>query len=241
LPYRSIFFDAAGTLFHSRRPIGASYVAVAREYGLDADPLLVDRAFRKAFGSAPPLAFGEGHSPPELRQLERRWWRERVAETFSEIGRFPDFDAYFTALFDFFANPSNWRVEPGSIELLRGLKAKGKRLGVISNFDARLYRILQELGLLELFDTVTISSEAGFAKPRPEIFRTALVAHGVSPENALHVGDSAELDVAGANSARIAVVLVDPEPSTEQNPAFYGLNMKRRGKTLEEVSKLVNS
>ena len=60
---------------------------------------------------------------------------------------------------------------------------------MISNFDYRVYGILEGLGLTGYFDSMTISSEAGWAKPAPEIFKAALVRHGLAPDEALHVGD----------------------------------------------------
>jgi FMN phosphatase YigB (HAD superfamily) len=56
---------------------------------------------------------------------------------------------------------------------------------------------------------VTISSEAGWAKPAPEIFQVALGRHGIAPGEALHVGDSEQMDLAGAQAAGIAGVLLD--------------------------------
>ena len=82
---------------------------------------------------------------------------------------------------------------------------------MISNFDYRIYAILEALELSRHFDSITISSEAGYAKPAPEIFRMALQRHSVPADEALHVGDSEALDVAGAHAAGVAAVLVDPD------------------------------
>ena len=72
---------------------------------------------------------------------------------------------------------------------------------MISNFDHRLYRILEGLGLSDQFQSITISSEAGYAKPSPEIFRIAVAKHAITADEAMHVGDSDHLDLAGAVSA----------------------------------------
>src|SRR5271170_5091084 len=93
------FFDAAGTLFEAREPIGRTYARLARDFGLDAPEDAVAASFRRAFGAAPGLAFGPGFRDDELRRLEREWWRRRVGETFDPIGKFSDFEAYFDALF----------------------------------------------------------------------------------------------------------------------------------------------
>jgi putative hydrolase of the HAD superfamily len=207
---RAIFFDAAGTLFESREPIGEVYARIARQYGLDAPVEAVTAGFRHAFGSAPPLAFGPGHPPHEIRRLERGWWCARVAESFKGLGSFDDFEAYFDALFAHFGEPASWRLDPEAPPLLNRLKLSGLELGVISNFDYRVYRILDGLGLTSFFNSITISSEAGYAKPRREIFEAALARHGIAAGDAIHIGDSEHLDFEAAASAGLGAVLLDP-------------------------------
>lgn len=207
---KAVFFDAAGTIFDARQPVGRSYARLAREFGVDADEAAVNAAFRRVFHAAPPLAFGPGHPTDELRRLERGWWRARVAETFAGLGEFTDFDAYFDALFAFFADPANWRADDEAPAILARLKQSGFVLGVISNFDARVYRILDGLGLAGFFDSITISSEAGYAKPSPRLFEAALSKHSLAPDQALHVGDSIVFDVHGAAAAGIRSVLIEP-------------------------------
>src|SRR5437870_605526 len=160
-----IFFDAAGTLFEPRDPIGATYAQVARNYGIETKAETIDAAFRRAFRRSPGLAFGPGHGADELRDLERRWWREVVAASFEGLGEFSDFDAYFEELFALFADPTTWRIDPETVPTLCRLHSQGLSLGMISNFDHRLYRILEGLGLSDQFQSITISSEAGYAKP----------------------------------------------------------------------------
>ena len=48
------------------------------------------------------------------------------------------------------------------------------RLAVISNFDKRLRRVLEDLGIAGRFERIFISSEIGCEKPDPEIFRRVL-------------------------------------------------------------------
>jgi hypothetical protein len=60
----------------------------------------------------------------ELRRLERQWWRKIVADTFAGLGEFADFDAFFDALFAFFANPANWKPVPEAAAALSRLKAR---------------------------------------------------------------------------------------------------------------------
>ena len=209
---KTVFFDAAGTLFETRRPVGDFYADVARGFGANVSGKAISAAFRHSFGSAPALAFGPGHGVGELRRLEREWWYQRVAETFSGLHQFEDFDGYFEALFEFFGDPANWVVYDDVFPALEELRGAGIRLGVISNFDSRLYRLLEGLGLKRYFDSVTISSEAGYAKPAPEVFQFALAVTGASADEALHVGDAPHLDVAGANAAGIEAILIRRPP-----------------------------
>lgn len=206
---RAAFFDAAGTLFEPREPVARTYARVARDFGLDAPEDAIAAGFRRAFGAAPPLAFGPGRGHGELRGLEREWWRRRVAETFAPIGAFPDFDAYFDALFAHFADPTHWIADLEAAPTLQRLKSDGLKLGVISNFDYRLYRILDGLDLARYFDSITISSEAGYAKPRREVYEAALMRAGAPPHDAMHIGDSEYLDFAPAAAVGMAAVLID--------------------------------
>jgi putative hydrolase of the HAD superfamily len=204
-----VFFDAAGTLFESREPVARSYARIAQRYGLNASEKAVAERFRTVFHATPGIAFGPGRPADELRRLEREWWRDVVSRTFAGLGEFDDFDSYFTELFGFFADPANWRADAEAVPLLRTLRSQGVKLGIISNFDYRLYRILEGLELAPWFDSVTISSEAGYAKPAPELFAVALGKHGASGPRSVHVGDSESHDVAGARAAGLAAVFVD--------------------------------
>jgi putative hydrolase of the HAD superfamily len=222
-PIKTLFFDAAGTLFETRDPVGETYSRIAREYGVDASAEAISHAFRRTFKEALPLAFGPGHQAAELRRLEREWWRSLVAKTFAGLGQFTDFDRYFNVLFKFFAEPIHWIADPEALPTLRTLRQRGLTLGVISNFDYRLYRILDGLGLGHWFDSITISSEAGYAKPSTTVFETALARHQVAAGEAVHVGDSEHLDVIGASGAGLTAVLIDRkmnEPITLRGQAI---------------------
>jgi len=206
---KAIFFDAAGTIFETREPAGHIYARIAAKHGLRADDAVVNDGFRHAFATTPPFAFGTGHRPEALRRFEREWWSGVVRKSFEGLGEFDDFDRFFAELFAYFGDPGNWAPVPEAHPTLQRLKDMGLRLGVISNFDYRLYRILDGLDLRRYFDSITISSEAGFAKPSPLIFAAALEAVGVEPGEAAHVGDSETMDFEGAQGAGLRAILID--------------------------------
>jgi putative hydrolase of the HAD superfamily len=99
---------------------------------------------------------------------------------------------------------------PSVHALLGAMRAAGLKLAVVSNWDVSLGEVLDQLGLAELLDCVVTSAEAGAAKPDPAVFLLALERLGLGPEEVVHVGDSPELDVAGAEAAGIEAILIEP-------------------------------
>ncbi|OAE27440.1 hypothetical protein AXG93_3911s1220 [Marchantia polymorpha subsp. ruderalis] len=100
-----------------------------------------------------------------------------------------------------------WRVSAGAQEALVQLREAGVKLAVVSNFDSRLRPVLQDLQVYSLFDAIIVSSEIGFEKPARQIFEAALsnVSYElkVGAEQAVHVGDDATADKAGAEALGI--------------------------------------
>jgi putative hydrolase of the HAD superfamily len=85
--------------------------------------------------------------------------------------------------------------------LLEVLRERGYKLGLVSNgFDPPdlVREELARLGVAQLLDVIVLSADVGVRKPDPAIFRRALDALGVAPENALFVGDTLATDIAGA-------------------------------------------
>jgi putative hydrolase of the HAD superfamily len=202
---RAVSFDAAGTLFTLREPVGTTYARLARRHGIIAAPATLERGFRRSLGNAPPLAFPR--TPYRaLRAREARWWRGIVDGAFAAAISSTVPDPLFQALFAHYARAGAWRIAPGARSLLRGLRARGIRVAVVSNFDSRIGGILDGLGLAQFLDAIVFSSAAGAAKPAPAIFRQALATLGVRPAEAVHVGDDPIADVAGARGAGLGAI-----------------------------------
>lgn len=80
-------------------------------------------------------------------------------------------------------------------------------LALVTNGASDTQReVLRVLNIERWFGAVAISGEVGVAKPDARIFRFALDALGVEPENVWHVGDSLSTDVAGAKAASLTAV-----------------------------------
>ena len=97
------------------------------------------------------------------------------------------------------------RAVDGAREALVHARSRGLRVAVICNTGRTpglvLRRILGTLGLAEHIEHFCFSNELGICKPHPEIFRLALEPLDVRPEEAIHVGDRPDLDLAGAREA----------------------------------------
>jgi len=82
------------------------------------------------------------------------------------------------------------------------------RLGVVSNFYGNLHAVLKDAGLAPYLSVAVDSEIAGATKPDPAIFRSALRALRLAPENVLLVGDSPRRDMAGAKAVGMPHVLL---------------------------------
>lgn len=198
-----ILLDAVGTLFGVRGSVGEQYARVANQFGVNLPIEAIDRAFIKSFKAADKPAFGN-MDPADLQAKEYTWWFNIAVQTFKEadfLHRFPDFGEFFDALYDHFQSADPWFVYADVVPMLQRWQALGIQLGIVSNFDSRLYPVLRSLQLAPYFHSVTISTEAGAAKPDRQIFAMALQKHDCDPNRAIHIGDSFDDDYAAAKAA----------------------------------------
>ena len=215
---RAVFFDAAGTLMQPARRVGESYALYAAKYGVQASAAEIAERFRLCFEDAPRLAF-PGVTEDSIDALEREWWKMLVARVFEPWSPFEKFDEFFAELFAYFAEPGAWRLYPEALDTMAALQQRGLKLSVISNFDSRLIKILDGLGIGPCFERIFVSSRVGYAKPDREIFHAALRHHQVTPEHGLHVGDSPINDRLGAHNAGLRGVLVDRRSAADPSDA----------------------
>jgi putative hydrolase of the HAD superfamily len=206
-----ILLDAVGTLFGVRDSVGKIYSEVASKYGVNCQPGSIDKYFYSAFKNSHPCIF-PGVSTTDIPQQEYLWWREINRQTFTAAGvweQFEDFDTFFAELYRYFTTRSAWYIYPDVIPALTHWQKLGIQLGVLSNFDSRLYTVLKVLELDRYFSTVTISTEVNAAKPQPEIFAAALSKYQCLPQYVWHIGDSFEEDYLGASQFGLMAIWLD--------------------------------
>ena len=210
-PIKAIFFDAVGTLFDVKGSVGHVYLSYATKYGVPDTPQMVEslnKAFKETMKTMPAPIFSV-ERPEKLKQCERLWWFDVVHAVFYRVGMFERFDDFFDEVFDAFGNAKHWELFPETREVLTKLKERGFELGILSNFDSRFFQVARALQIQQFFDSVTISSLAGAAKPATKIFAYALEQHMLDSTEVLHVGDHRVEDLKGAQEAGLCAVLID--------------------------------
>jgi len=203
---QGIYFDLYGTLLVYGNMKKAwsdwlsTFCSLLKKQGLKISEQSFSQECDGFFSSAAPD--GSNH---HLTVLERR-----IQRLCHRLGhRLPEEDLHRVA--DTIADvwQAHITVDPEALPVLKALKQRGKMVGLVSNFDhpPHVRRILSHSGLGNIFDTTIISSEVGIQKPDPAIFALALQQTGISPHDALYVGDT-EADVAGALAARLHPIFI---------------------------------
>jgi 2-haloacid dehalogenase len=185
-------------------------------------------------------------STPSKSSEEGRTWRARYLEITFGTGAYVPYedlvrqaacdvglpDSAPTALLRDWTDLEAW---PDVAEVLSVLRAKGYKLGVVTNCSKRLGRIAaQKAGKgavkgsgNDAFDAVITAEESGFYKPTREAYMAILNSMGYEPDDVLFVAGSAG-DVEGATNAGMRVVWHNK----------VGLTKKGRAVPLKESSTL---
>ena len=114
-------------------------------------------------------------------------------------------------------------TDPDVPALLRGLRERGVRVGVLSNtlWTRQFHeQVFARDGVLDLIDGAVYSSEIPYTKPHPEAFRAVMAAVGVNdPAACVFVGDRPYDDISGAKAVGMRAVLV---PHSVLRPDEHG-------------------
>lgn len=194
---RAITFDVGGTLITPWPSVGHVYAAVAARHGYDdIPPSVVNEQFAAAWRAL------------EDFRHTRAEWAKLVDAAFHGLVEPPPSETFFSTLYDRFTEPDAWHVFDDVHPALHRLKQRGFSLAVVSNWDERLRPLLRALDLDTYFDAIIVSAEVGATKPSRIIFDAAAAALDLAPSSILHLGDSLEADVGGAEGAGMKALLL---------------------------------
>ena len=121
---------------------------------------------------------------------------------------------------------------PDAQSALEGLRDREIKIICLSNWDVSLGEVLDRCGLMSLLDDVVSSAQAGSSKPSPDPFLLALELAGCEAEQAIHVGDTLEEDVVGAQGVGVRPLLLDRDSSVSDSELPDGLKVIS---SLEEI------
>jgi putative hydrolase of the HAD superfamily len=202
---RAVFFDAVGTLLFPNPAAPMVYAAVASRAGFDLSPTVARSRFLEAYKTQELIDRSTGWVTSEQRERER--WQAIVAATLLGV---PDPAACFRELYGHFSKPAAWRLNPDAAEVIVKLRDRGLLVGLGSNYDSRLWSVLEGFPeLAPLRDRVVISATVGFRKPAAQFFKEVVRVSGCEPGQVLFVGDDIENDYNGASAAGLNAVLLD--------------------------------
>ena len=203
MPIRGILFDFDGTVGDSwggyDKQREALIEAVARHVP-DLDLAAFEERYLELGDHHYTLMLREGHDYDEFRRRRLLDALEPWHELDDEL--FADYLALHNQAID------GIDAFPDALETIRGLRAQGIKVGVLTNGPGDLQRRkLRASGLLEEFDAVAITGELGVHKPDPRAFELALELLGTRADETAMVGDDLVNDIGGALAAGFAAVV----------------------------------
>ena len=118
-----------------------------------------------------------------------------------------------------------WQVENDAHATLAILRAKGYRLGMISNASdlPDLKRLVKNAGLRKYFSSIIVSAEEKIRKPDPKIFEKALGLMDSTPSTSIMVGDTLTADILGAQKSGLRAVWITRRANRPENTRVQSL------------------
>ena len=216
---RAIFFDAGFTLLHPFPSIPEICQEVCQQLNLHVH---LDDVKRNTAGA-------EDYFFRQVRLNKHTWASEQAISEFW-IGYYmtllrpcieehnePRLYQLAYTVNQEFDKHTRWQVYPDVLPTLDVLRARGYKLGVISDWGIALGPILRNLHLTNYFDCLLISATLRHAKPSPMLYEAALQRADAVADYTIHIGDSYIHDVLGARAMGITPVLLDRARTLEES------------------------
>lgn len=205
----TVFLDFYKTLYFHRHTLEENLRRIAARYGVEINWEHFETAQAELFSDTAvfdPATYSLMESLMTIvtrqcefiRELGVHEYAEQIAWELLQSGHFL-FAANSGALYD------------DVVPTLQHLRDAGFKLVIVSNWESTLDPLTERLGIAEYFDAVVASHDVRVRseKPDPHIFNYALTAVGVSVEEVVHVGDTYEADIVGAQGVGIRPILLD--------------------------------
>ena len=187
--YQAVFLDRDGTLCRNSEE-------KARERDRAIGLILGREGFQLA-PEVPMQAFWRAMEQPGIRPVntlarEEAFWRTWYRLILEDHGVGQRSEELAAELYCHFCFHRMMELYPETVPVLEALKARGLRLGVISDTFPSLEESLRAMGIAGYFESFTASSLVGAGKPDPRIFQAATRSLGVEPEVSIFIDDCKE-------------------------------------------------
>jgi putative hydrolase of the HAD superfamily len=205
--WAAVFFDAGETLVHPHPTFPDLFASILAREGHDVSAETIRERIHVVsdrFRSAAEQNELWTTSP----EKSRRFWHDVYTIFLRDFG-IADGDGLIDTVYSEFTDIANYALFDDVLPVLDRLREAGLTLGVVSNFEEWLERLLDRLGIRGHFDVRVISGVEGLEKPDPRIFRLAMERAGVEPARSVYVGDNPEFDVDPALAVGMFPVLID--------------------------------
>ena len=200
---RTVSFDAGGVLVN---PNWDRVAAALAARGVAADARALERAepaAKKRFDRAPTIE--------KTNDAQRGWLYFNYVLEGAGIAPSPATDSALDELQVYHTQNNLWEsITPGTEQALDAIRRRGLTTIIVSNANGRLHALLDRLDLTRYFDVIVDSFVEQVEKPDPRLFQIAMARADAVPSRTLHVGDLYHVDVAGARSAGMHPLLIDP-------------------------------
>ena len=202
MSYRAVLFDVGGPLdleFAWEIAVDGAIASACGLEGIRVDQAMIEQASEAAVAAFAPDAYAhmiEALCGGDPRATERV--RQRVRAMVGNLGVF--------------------QLRPEIDGLLRRLRGRGLRLGIVANQPETAREHLDRAGIGELFDYQGLSGLSGFRKPDPLAFSSAAEALGVPAAACIMVGDRIDNDIAPAKALGMAAIQLRGGRHRRQRP-----------------------
>jgi putative hydrolase of the HAD superfamily len=205
--YAAVFFDAGETLVHPHPTFPDLFATILRREGHDVDADTIQDRIHVVYDR-----FRSAAETNELwtttREKSRRFWHDVYTIFLGDLG-ISDANGLVDTVYREFTDIANYALFEDVPPVLERLRDEGLTLGVVSNFEEWLERLLERLGVRSFFEVRVISGVEGLEKPDPRIFELAMERAGVEARSCVYVGDNPEFDVDPALALGMFPVLID--------------------------------
>ena len=175
------------------------------------------KASRTIHGTSRDQSFAKAWKIKQSFDSSLSAWFTLVEQVFAPHLPAPLAPKLFDALYQRFTQTTAWHVYDDVKPTLAALRQRGYRLGVVSNWDERLKKLLTDLQLSHYFEAIVLSVDVGAGKPSPKIFAHTLNLLKLPASAVLHIGDSMDEDVIGPQQRGIPALLLNRRRKTSHS------------------------